>query len=74
MAEPDRKKALADMKRGLRVALSFSINDALCLMEQGRIENARTTLEDALRYACAIDYEVMEVVGMDSVRPGKGVK
>lgn len=68
----DRNKALRDMRRGLPVSLAISISDALKFLDCGKVEDARQKLEDALRYASAVSPGVMEHVGLDEVRPGKG--
>ncbi len=69
--EQSRKILIRDMRKGLPVALSLSIADALNLIASGRIEHARDALENALRYADAIDRQVSDNVGLASVRSGK---
>ena len=64
--------AIRSQRKGLPVAISLSIESALRLIEIGKVEQARIELEDALRYATAVSNEVMEHVGLDSVRPGRG--
>lgn len=60
------------MRRGLPVAISFGIAEALELIASGQIEKARNSLEDTLRYADAVSPSVSKNVGLYSVRCGKG--
>lgn len=64
----DEAYAMKMARRGLPVALGFSISDAVSLLDIGRVEDARLILERALMYASGIDREVKEHVGTGAVR------
>lgn len=55
------------------VDLAASVNDALGLIEQGRIEKARFVLEGALRLA-SVHSKLGGKVTLKNVRPGIGFK
>lgn len=59
-------------RKTLGITLAFSISDALKMLSEGRVEQARCHLEDSLRYANATSAPVSEHVGLDQVRSGKG--
>lgn len=69
----EKRPTETDFKRGLPIALSLAIDDALMQVASGKVEKARVILEDALIYADAVHDGVAEHVGLDNVRPGKGV-
>lgn len=51
------------------IELAASVNDALGLIEQGRIEKARFVLEGALRVA-SVQSKLVGKVSIENVRPG----
>ena len=69
----EKRPTAADFKRGLPIALSMSIDDALMKLAAGKTESARVILEDALIYADSVHEGVAEHVGLENVRSGKGV-
>lgn len=55
------------------IDLATSVNNALGLIEQGRIDKARFVLEGALRIA-SVHSKLGEKVTLENVRPGIGFK
>lgn len=63
-----RRIYIRGARRGLHVALSMSIDEALRMLAVGQAEKARLTLEDALRHATSVSDECMSMVGLEAVR------
>lgn len=61
-------------RRSALVDLASTVDAALALIASGRVEAARTSLEDALRYASATTETGQQRVTLTNVRGGKGFK
>ena len=52
--------------------LSRDIDAALHMLSVGKVEEARAILENSMRYACATDVVVSEMIGLGNVRHAEG--